>query len=61
MGYLLLSKDFPPGDTPYSYLKPNFNTKCYSLVGIDTVGDILKAAHHLVRTFIRDYLSANPL
>jgi len=32
MGYLLLSKDFPPGDTPYSYLKPNFNTKCYSLL-----------------------------
>jgi hypothetical protein len=31
MGYLLLSKDFPPGDTPYSHLKPNFNTKCYSL------------------------------
>jgi hypothetical protein len=36
MGYLLLSKDFPPGDTPYSHLKPNFNTKCYSLHTEDT-------------------------
>jgi len=36
MGYLLLSKDFPPGDTPYSYLKPNLNIKCYSLETPDT-------------------------